>query len=258
MSRDKHRDSEHFQCLVESKIKSHEGRVEKFALGKIKQDRIIPVKQSMVTNLTQKLVAKYSAGLSVEELDEDFETILNLMEESWTDGKRKLVGPGNKVMDHYVIDAHTQLLRILSVGFLLGSPIELFERLDNIIRDDNVIDLVFEFILAAKLNSREIRQEKHEYSFKSYHNLKEAIKEKDKEEAEKLIAAFLDKEWLRDQKKAQMLTEPSKDWYYGRWSFESAAIVAIKDLDDSSFRDNEYYPKDLVDYYRSTLKGLIS
>jgi hypothetical protein len=39
--------------------------------------------------------------------------------------------------------------------------------------------------------------------------------------------------------------------YFGYWSFESAAIVAALGLDDSSFRDNEYYPKDLVDYFRS-------
>jgi hypothetical protein len=48
-----------------------------------------------------------------------------------------------------------------------------------------------------------------------------------------------------------MLTAPEKDWYYGRWSFEAAAVVAIKGLDDASFRDNPYYPKDLVDYYRN-------
>ncbi|WP_428680745.1 PoNe immunity protein domain-containing protein [Photobacterium sanguinicancri] len=30
------------------------------------------------------------------------------------------------------------------------------------------------------------------------------------------------------------------------WCWESALIVKLYDIDDSSFIDNEYYPKDLV------------
>jgi hypothetical protein len=45
------------------------------------------------------------------------------------------------------------------------------------------------------------------------------------------------------------------DTYYGAWSFESAAITAILDLDDSRFKNNKYYPKDLVDYYREKSKA---
>ena len=36
------------------------------------------------------------------------------------------------------------------------------------------------------------------------------------------------------------------DLYVGYWCFIAAAIVKIKDLDDSTFRDNKYYPKDLI------------
>ena len=67
------------------------------------------------------------------------------------------------------------------------------------------------------------------------------------------IKKYLDK-WYQNTK---LLTwhnytpDNGKLFYYGRWSFESAVIVAILDLDDSKFRENEYYPKNLVDYYRS-------
>ena len=34
--------------------------------------------------------------------------------------------------------------------------------------------------------------------------------------------------------------------YYGYWCFEAALVVRLLDIDDSSFRDNVYYPKDMV------------
>lgn len=39
--------------------------------------------------------------------------------------------------------------------------------------------------------------------------------------------------------------------YNGYWSFESAAICLIHGIDDSSFRDNIVYPKDLIDWARA-------
>ncbi|WP_075590000.1 PoNe immunity protein domain-containing protein [Labilibacter marinus] len=250
MARDKNRDDEHFLTFISTKAKSHEARIKKLEQGQIKPDRIKAVKENMVTNLVQKLVATYSAGMPICTLTEDFDTILELMEDSWADGSQKLVGAKALIIDQYSIDSHSQLLRVLSIGILIGIPDNLFERLGKIIKSDNVIDLVYEFLLSSKLDLWVQRQEKDDYAFKLYLSLKKAIKYSNKKESEKLVKLFLEKDWLKEQKKAQMLTEPGKAWYYGRWSFESAAVSCILDLDDSSYRDNEYYPKDLVDYYR--------
>lgn len=38
----------------------------------------------------------------------------------------------------------------------------------------------------------------------------------------------------------------AKRKYWGYWSFETLGVVAALGLDDSSFRDNEYYPRDLA------------
>lgn len=37
-----------------------------------------------------------------------------------------------------------------------------------------------------------------------------------------------------------------KPVYYGYWAFETVGVVKALGLDDSSFRDNEYYPRDLA------------
>ena len=44
--------------------------------------------------------------------------------------------------------------------------------------------------------------------------------------------------------------------YYGYWSWEAAAVTVILRIDDSSYRDKPYYPKDLVDYARSQYTSL--
>jgi hypothetical protein len=38
--------------------------------------------------------------------------------------------------------------------------------------------------------------------------------------------------------------------YYGYWSFESAAIAVLHNIDDSSFRAHMYHPKDWLDWAR--------
>lgn len=40
--------------------------------------------------------------------------------------------------------------------------------------------------------------------------------------------------------------------YAGYWCLEAAAAVVILDIDDSSFRDNVYYPKDWADWARTS------
>lgn len=39
--------------------------------------------------------------------------------------------------------------------------------------------------------------------------------------------------------------------YFGYWAFEAALVTILWDIDDSSYRDNLVYPKDLVDWHRA-------
>ena len=36
--------------------------------------------------------------------------------------------------------------------------------------------------------------------------------------------------------------------YYGYWSWEAAAVTWLLDIDDTSYREHQFYPKDLVDF----------
>ncbi len=250
MIRDTRQDLEHFRATITQREKSHNRRLDKLDKGQIKTERVIPVKQAMVSNLIEKVISKYSAGDSVVDLKEDLSLVADLISESWIEGNRKFHYQ-NKVLDAYVIDAFTTMLRVLSLGVLLKMPTSFFLQLSLIVRNDKVIDDLFEFIFKSQIDLWEVKNEKPDYIFSLYRKVKESIKASDKTTSEHLIKNYLSNDWLKEQKKAEMITEPSKDWYSGFWSFEAAAVVAILDLDDSSFRENQYYPKDLVDYFRS-------
>lgn len=45
----------------------------------------------------------------------------------------------------------------------------------------------------------------------------------------------------------------AKGAYLGHWAFVVAALVVLLELDDTDLRDCQFYPKDLVDYYRSSV-----
>ncbi|WP_308495512.1 DUF6630 family protein [Duganella guangzhouensis] len=65
--------------------------------------------------------------------------------------------------------------------------------------------------------------------------------------------------WTRLMKpkgwKPNLDTAPGKDNLFADFAFEVALAVAAYDIDDSSFRDHPYYPRDLVDYYRAHIRG---
>ncbi|SMG29053.1 PoNe immunity protein domain-containing protein [Agreia pratensis] len=66
----------------------------------------------------------------------------------------------------------------------------------------------------------------------------------------KLMLAFL-KVWHQQNKgvtwwKSHEIVDVGGLFYGGYWCFEAAAVVKLLGIDDSSFRDNEFYPADLV------------
>jgi len=46
-------------------------------------------------------------------------------------------------------------------------------------------------------------------------------------------------------------TQGREHSYLGYWSFEAAAVSIVLDIDDSSYRDKDFCPRDLADFARS-------
>lgn len=52
------------------------------------------------------------------------------------------------------------------------------------------------------------------------------------------------------------ILDPDEPHYFGCWCVEAAAVVALLGLDDTSLRNDEYYPADLADFATARLRGV--
>jgi hypothetical protein len=68
------------------------------------------------------------------------------------------------------------------------------------------------------------------------------------------LAAHM-KNWCRLMRQYDWTPTPKIDDYpFNEFAFEVALAVCAYDIDDSSFSDHPYYPRDLVEYYRANLR----
>jgi hypothetical protein len=211
-------------------------------------NRIPFVQRNLSWTFLTLISTKYSAGYSLEDLLPDWEEGVKLIHESW-DGSWKLeYGDPSIEYDQYILSAYDEMLWMLSLGYLLNVPEDDFRKLVEVINRGNVRDKLYEFIIAAKLKDRPPMQRESYRDFfdvpQVFSKLRAAIDEPDKAKASSLVKDFLNNDWYPNHKDAGWYDshKSEHDAYFGYWSFETAAVVKIKELDDSSFRDNQYYP----------------
>lgn len=72
-----------------------------------------------------------------------------------------------------------------------------------------------------------------------------------KTEAQQHLETYL-KNWYKGMKGCYWYDRHKGKFatHFGYWSFEAGMVTLLCGLDDSSYRDMLYYPKDLVDYAR--------
>lgn len=64
-----------------------------------------------------------------------------------------------------------------------------------------------------------------------------------------LMAKYLD-EWYEASRREPYVDQHEHGVFYGYWSWESAAVTWLLNIDDTSYREMNFYPRDLVDYAR--------
>lgn len=252
--RDINKNKEHFEKWIRDYNESIERVKNWILIGKTPKERINTMKQSMVQSFINLIKCKFSSDYATNELKPDLTNAIHLTYESW-DGSW-LIKSGNPtgsiVLNQYGLDGYDQMLWMLSLGYLLDIDENDFKKLADVIDRDGVKDYLFEFIIRAKIKDREpITEESYREFFgvpSCFEKLRQAITETEKSKAEKLAKEFVIKDWYKNHKDTGWYNshKSKHDTYFGYWSFETAAIVKISGLDDFSFRECQYYPKDLV------------
>lgn len=137
---------------------------------------------------------------------------------------------------------YLQPLQVLSIAILL----DIESGLDDFIAvtDSRGMDSIYDF-LADPDHSVESADD-HVVWPKPYGLLWESVRTRSPEPMRK----FLDT-WYNNSRKApwwgtHLNIENGDRRYSGYWCYEAAAVTKSLPLDDSSYRDNEYYPRDLL------------
>lgn len=248
--RDNLKSEQHFDKWINEFYQSLDRVTNWILTGKTAPERVNTMKQSMVQTSINLISCKYSSSKGIATLCGDLINAINLTHESW-DGFWNVEHNGKK-LNQYGLSSYDEMLWMLSLGYLLNIDESDFKKLVEVIDRDGVKDYLFEFIIRAKIKDRQpITEESYQEFFgvpQTFEKLRQAITETDKTKTEGLVKEFVTKDWYKNHKDAGWYNshKSKHDTYFGYWSFETSAVVKIMGLDDSSFIDCQYYPKDLT------------
>ncbi|WP_242313724.1 PoNi-like cognate immunity protein [Bacillus cereus group sp. BfR-BA-01355] len=141
------------------------------------------------------------------------------------------------------------MLWIISLGILLETDKKNIERLKKIVDTKNMNDAVIDFLLCAS-DIGYTNMTNRYYKENPYAKTREIIElaQIDKKEASKRLQTYMEKEWFKGHYDYEWKNAHKEPGYVGYWSFETAALAKILELDDISLKDNNHYPYDLANY----------
>ncbi|MEO4175995.1 PoNe immunity protein domain-containing protein [Acinetobacter pittii] len=196
-------------------------------------------------------IYSYSAGLTVEELADFFPKVveywqlyakhhINFHQCSECDGH--LVPHLELVTDEY-----WEALQLVCFSILFAQPEHLKIIMELLAYENDEQDALLDKLVSPWLPDREISEV---YLRQLPYRKLEKVFTADEVDRPALMSAYMD-EWYGASKREPYHDRHKSSQFPGYWSLEAAAITVILRIDDSSYRDKPYYPKDLVDYARS-------
>ena len=181
--------------------------------------------------------AMYSLGEDISTMEAYFYNALDDLEQTGTNN----VG-------------YIYMLWMISLGILLETDKKNIERLKKIVDKKNMNDAVIDFLLCAS-DIGYTNMTNRYYKDNPYAKTREMIElaQTDKKEASKRLQTYMEKEWFKGHYDYEWKNAHKEPGYVGYWSFETAALVKILELDDTNLKDNNHYPYDLA-HYKNEMK----
>ncbi len=196
-------------------------------------DIIISSKKSILTFYREILETKYSVGEELSVIKQYYLDVINFINDSKTHS------------------GYANILRLISMGIMFEINedefkilIELVERYLKKTKDEDfLIDFLINFYKPDWIQSNTFLIN---IPYKNINGIIELSK-KSKIEASVKLNTYISKCWYRGI--IEVETHKSK-WniHTGYWSWEAGAIAKILNLDDSSLKDQQYYPYDMVHF----------
>ncbi|WP_226545238.1 PoNi-like cognate immunity protein [Bacillus thuringiensis] len=183
------------------------------------------------------IISKYSLGEDIHTMEADFENVLIDLEHI----EKRGIG-------------YLSLIWMISLGILLETDKKNIERLKKIVDKKNMNDAVIDFLFCAS-DIGYTKMTNVYFKDNPYAKTREIIElaQIDKKEASKRLQTYMEKEWFKGHYDYEWKNAHKEPGYVGYWSFETAALVKILELDDTSLKDNNHYPYDLA-HYKNEMK----
>lgn len=225
--RDTIKDSEYFKYYLDkqkTRLKFYKSKLPEIDASKEKVMR--SMKNAIFTINFEILVARYSKGDDLKLIREEYIKSIPAFKEVFSD----------------VIDMNT--LQFIALAVLLNVDLfndqEFLSLLDKFEVSHGVIN-----IFMNKENITDISSYKDIKQFRPW--IAELYQSPDKREA--IISKQLSN-WYRSQRSSYFYgyDKEKESLYFGYWALEVAALVKVLNIQDDSFKDNKYYPYDLVHF----------
>lgn len=223
--RDQLQTKEYFtQFILESQNRFHnaDSKIQSLLEGEKVQGNLSILRHTAFQSRFETLLAKYSRGDDISEIKENYLLGISSFENKYTSGN------------------YSNYLQYIALSTLLNVDNASKIRLKKVLQDNGTNDALYNFLLFGKFEGRNWK------FIEKYKNIIEA----DAEDRVQLVKKLLSK-WYVSNKSAYWYDfhkYTDRYLYYGYWALEVAALVKVLNIPDASFKDNKYYPYDLVHF----------
>ncbi|MGF1691105.1 PoNe immunity protein domain-containing protein [Photobacterium kagoshimensis] len=244
MLRDKLKDKAYFDDRVDFRLECIEEDIDD-----IKNDDSESLEVKMlgsfrtVSDITYLLHQKYSRGDDLVEFKAHLETALEYRgwQKHYADALPRKEQKNRIGWEEIREDYLENWLDWLAFAYCLEMGPDYYQQVFDLMANQG-LDALFDKIAVEMGDSS--RKVSDTLLFKKRFKKLYTVIEAEPEQRPKLMLAYLNAWYKLIESPDYHLMDT--DAYIGYWCWESALIVRLYDIDDSSFIDHEYYPKDLV------------
>jgi len=244
MLRDKLKDTAYYNDRVDFKLECIEEDVEEIQFDDTDSTEV-KMKGSfrLVSDVMYLLHQKYSRGDDLDELKQHLESALEYRkwQKYYADALPEKEQKDRIQWEELYEDDIRRTIIWLAFSYCLDMGQEYYQKVFDLIGNQGVDGILDNLAVTMGDANREIAQSSP--FIKRFGKLYDVIQAKPTERP-LMVLAYLNA-WYKDEGNPDYHLMDT-DAYIGYWCWGAALVTKLYDIDDSSYIDHEYYPKDLV------------
>lgn len=228
---------------LEERIAKSQQSMKKYILEEKSKGKIADTSMyfyGLCCDMLEVITAHYSKGTSIGEIKEECPALMETIIRFW------------RPMIDYTDGGTMNFMRLqnsLCLGILGEVSQQYFIEVSEVMQKKGFKDFIMDFWVNSQYPAHPISQDLLIKDDKAFNFFVKIIKEQDRIKVAEMLLQYLNKYYYTKQNLARdyniHLYEEGK-YYYGYWCWEVAALVKIRDIDDTLFKNHRYYPTDLV------------